>query len=117
MHLVLNEEVHKWHDRPKESRSQVLPIFDCLWVWGAQHNAPNSPRQSSNQIADHEYIVPVVIIGTCNVCPSTASQRSKDPNTSDEFWRTASLSICKAVEHEHQHESRPGADCYEYLED
>lgn len=78
MNLVLNKEVHKWHDRPKEARSQDLSPLDAGRIWRAECKASHCPRNRCDQIADHEDVMPVVVISGGDIGPSAARQCSED---------------------------------------
>lgn len=117
VNLVLDEEVHEWDQRRKESSTQVLSQFDGARVGRAQCKATKCPWQGRDQVADHEDIMPIVIIRACNICPSTACQCSKDSHSCDEFRQAAALLVGHAVEEEYQQESWTRADGDENLED
>ena len=85
MHFVLDKEVDQRYECRKEGAGKELPILDRSGVAGAQGEAAKSPRQSSHQVRDHEDVVPVMVVGRRNVCPSSTSQSSENANTSDEF--------------------------------
>lgn len=117
MHLVLDKEVNQRYERAEESRSQVLPVLDCRRVRRAEHDTANGPGQCRDQIADHENVVPVVIIGTRHVCPPTAGQGSKDSNSCNELGKGRVRTIRETVEEEDERESRAGANGDKDLEE
>ena len=116
MNLVLDEKVQQWHNRAEEGSRKIFPKPDCLWVGWAQSYAAQRPRQSSNQIPNHEYIVPVMVIRARDIRPSTACQCPENTHSCYEFRQRASWAIRKAVEEEDEHESRSGTNGDEYLE-
>lgn len=117
MYLVLDEKVHQRHERPEKGRGQVLPVCDRLRVRRAQRQTTQRPRQGSNQIADHEDIVPIVIIRARDISPPTARQRPKDTNTGYDFRQGRARAIAHAVPEADEDEARPGADGNEDLKD
>jgi hypothetical protein len=118
MHLVLYEEVDQRNECRKESTSQILPILYSLRIRRTQHNTPNGPRQRRNQITNHEYVMPIVIIRARNIRPPTTRQRPEDTNPRHEFRQsTVFPAAADAVPQEDQHEARAGADGDEDLED
>lgn len=104
MDLVLNEEVNQRDECCEERPSKELPVLDSCGVARAQSKAAKSPRQSGHQVGDHKDVVPVVVIGRGNVCPSSAGQCSEDANTGDELGEgrvgTASQDVPEADESE-----------------
>lgn len=117
MHFVLNEEVEHRNQSRKESRTQPFPILDSIRIRRAQQNATNGPGNCRDQIADHEDIVPVMVIRARNVCPSTTRQRPQDSDTCDKLGQTAALSVRDAVPQEDEHEAWSRAYGDEDLED
>lgn len=117
MHLVLDEEVHQRNQRPKESTRQVLSVLDGLRVGRTQRQTSQCPRQRSHQIADHEDVVPIVIIRARNICPSSTCQSSEDTHTGHELGKCGIGSVGEAIPQEHQRESWTRAHGDEDLED
>lgn len=113
---MLDEEVDEWDQCSKECSSQVFPQLDRSWVGRAQGEAAQCPRQRRNQIADHEDIVPIVVIRACNIGPSSASQRPENTHSCDELGQAAARAVGHAVEEEDQQEARARANGDEDLE-
>ena len=79
---MLNEKVNQWHKCTKKARCEDFSILDGLRIWGAEHQTAYGPGQSSYKIRDHEYVMPVVVIGRCNICPAAAGDGPKKSSTS-----------------------------------
>ena len=117
MHLVLNEEVDQRYEGAKERSSQVFPVLDRFRIGWAQSQASQRPRQCRDEVADHENVVPVVVIRARDVRPSTARQRPEYTHAGDELGQSAPRSVGQAVEQEDQHEAWAGSNGDEDLED
>jgi hypothetical protein len=117
VNLVLDEEVHKRDECRKESSAQVFSQLDGSRVWRAQCKASQCPGQGRDQVADHEDVVPVVIIRARNICPSSASQCPENANSCNEFWQASVGFVGHAIEEEDQQEAWAGANGDEDLED
>jgi hypothetical protein len=117
VNLVLDEEVHKRHKCRKESSAQVFSQFDGTRIRRTQCETSQCPRQSCDQVADHEDVVPVVVIRACNICPSSAGQCPENSHSCDEFWQAGIWSVGHAIEEEDQQEAWTGANGDEDLED
>lgn len=76
MHLVLDEEVDQRYQSTKESTTEILSVLDGLGIRGAQSNAPQRPGESADNVGDHENVVPIMIVGRCDICPATACESS-----------------------------------------
>lgn len=63
VHLVLNEEIHERHQRSEEAASKQLPPPDGAWVRWAKRQTPQRPGQRSDEVRDHEDVVPVMVVG------------------------------------------------------
>jgi len=72
MDLVLKEKVGKWSKIAKERGSQDPPVLEGRRIGRTQRETSQSPWHRRNEIADHEYIVPVMVVGRGNICPSSA---------------------------------------------
>lgn len=83
--LVLDEEVDQRYEGSEEGTAQDLAVVDGLGVVGAQGDAAKCPWQSSNEIRDHEDVVPVMVIGRRDIGPASAGEGSEDADTQDEF--------------------------------
>lgn len=114
---MLNEKVHERYQRSEESAGQVLPILDSLRIWRTQRQTTQCPRQRSHQIADHEDIMPIVIIRARNICPSSAGQSPEHTHASHELGQRAVRPLSQAVPQKNQHKSRSRTDRDEDLED
>ena len=117
VHLVLDKEIYQRDQSSKESSSQPLPVLDGSWIWRAQNQAADSPRQSRHQIADHEYIVPIMVIRARDICPPSTSDCPEDAHSRDKLRQSAARAVGEAVEEEDQHKTWSGADSDEDLED
>jgi hypothetical protein len=94
VNLVLDEKVDQRHKRGEKTSSKDLSIFERGGIVGAQGDTAYCPWQSCNKVRDHEDIVPVMVVGGGNICPSSAGQRSEDADTSNELgqgrvWATS----------------------------
>lgn len=85
MDLVLDEEVHQRYDCSEKTSCKDLAVFDGLYVRRAQNVAAIGPRNGSDQVRDHEDVVPVMVVGGSNVGPTTAGQGAKDANAGDKL--------------------------------
>lgn len=117
MHLVLNEEVDQWHYSPKEGTRQVLPQLNRLRVGWAHHETANGPWQGRYQVADHEDIMPIVVVGARDICPTTTGQSPEHAHTSNPLGTALALPVDQAVEQEDQQEAGTGTYRNEDLED
>lgn len=102
MHLVLNKEIDQWHYGPKESTRQVLPQLYCLRVGWAHYETADCPRQGCYQVADHEDVVPIVVVGARDIGPTTAGQSPEHAHTSNPLGTALALPVDQAVEKEDQ---------------
>lgn len=105
--LVLDKEVNQWHERAEEAGSQVFPIFDRFRVRRAEGDAARRPGQSSNDVRDHQNIVPVVVVGRGDVGPSTAGQRSQQTHGGHEAGQLGPGLPRQEVEETDEGESGP----------
>jgi len=83
--LVLNEEVDQWHQSAKEGARDVFPVFDGLGVGRAQRNTTGCPRNGEDDVGNHQNIVPVMVVGRSDVCPSSTGQGANNPGKRDGF--------------------------------
>ena len=113
---MLDEEVDERDQCSKECSSQVFPQLDRSWVGRAQRETTQCPRKRRDQVADHENIVPIVIIRARNICPTSAGQRPEDTHSSDELGQAGARAVGHAVEEEDQQEARARANGDEDLE-
>lgn len=117
VHLVLDEEIHQRHKRAEESTSQVFPVPNGGRIRRAKHQAANRPGQGSHQVADHENVMPIMVIRARNVRPSTTSECPEHAHAGNEFGQCAARPIGQAVKEEDQHKSRARTYSDEDLED
>lgn len=61
MHFMLDKEIDQWHQCTEEQTSHNLPVLRRAAVI-AKGYAAQRPRQSRNQVRNHEDIVPVMVI-------------------------------------------------------
>lgn len=116
MHLVLNEVVNQWHQGTEEEAGNDLAVLDGPAVVRAQRKTAQSPWQGSHQIGDHEDVVPVMVIGGSDICPSTTGQSAEDANTSDNLRQSRVGPCGQNIPQKDQSESRTGGDSNEDLE-
>lgn len=117
MNLVLYEKVNQRNESSKESASEVFPVLYRRRIGRTEHEASHGPRQCRNQIADHEDIMPIMVICACHICPSTTSQRPENPNTEDEGRKTTAGPFRQTVVEEDEGEAWTGGDGDEDLKD
>lgn len=106
---MLDEEVHQRNQCSKEGTRQVLSVLDSLWIWWTQCQTTQCPWQCSHQIADHEDVVPIVVVCARHVCPSSASQGSKNSHSSHKLGQRAVWPIGQTVPQEDKRKSRTRA--------
>ena len=94
---MLDEEVHQWYKGRKESSTKDLPPVYSLWVWWTESETTDRPRESRDQVRDHEDVVPVMIVGRGDIGPASAGKSSEDSDTSDEFGQNAIRSCGKNI--------------------
>lgn len=63
MNFMLNEEINERYHSSKEETSSASSVFHGSFVWRSGQQTPDSPWNGGDQVADHEDIVPVMIIG------------------------------------------------------
>lgn len=109
MDLVLNEVVNQRHQGTEKEACQDLSVLDCTAVVGTQCQTAKRPRQGRNQIRNHEDIMPVMVVGRCDVCPPSAGQGSEDPCPSNHFRKSRVGPCSQNIPKEDQSESRTGS--------
>lgn len=62
VYFVLDEKIDQRNQGTKEQPGQIFPVFDSDRVGRAQGETAESPWQCSNKIANHEDIMPIVVI-------------------------------------------------------
>jgi hypothetical protein len=82
--LVLDKKVNEGNQSGEESASKYLSILDGFGIGRAEGNATQCPRESCHEVRDHEDVVPVMIVGRCNVCPSSTGEGAKYSYAEDE---------------------------------
>lgn len=83
--LVLNEIVDQRNQCSKEQASHNFTVLDGTAVVRAERKATQGPRQSRHQVRDHEDVMPVVIIGRCDIGPTTACQCPEDAHAGNQL--------------------------------
>ena len=117
MDLVLNEVVDQWHQSSKEQASHDLTVLNRATVVRAQSQTAQSPRQGSNQVRDHENVVPVMVIGGGDIGPTTTGQGSENTDTSHDLRQGRVGTRCQHVPQEDEEETRTGGNGDEDLEE
>lgn len=74
MDLVLNEIVDQRNQSSEEQAGHDFAVLDGTVVVRAERKATQGPRQGGHQVRDHEDIMPVVVIGRCDIGPTTTCQ-------------------------------------------
>lgn len=98
MHLMLYKEIHQRYQRSKEGAGKVLPIhYRPRVLPRTQRQAAGRPRYRRNEIADHEDVMPVVVIRARDIRPSSTSQRAEDTYACHELGQSVALSWSRAV--------------------
>lgn len=105
MHFVLDEEVDQGYEGCKECSAQIFPVLDRLGIWWAESNTANGPGQSGDKIADHENVMPVMVIGARHISPTSASQGPEHADSGNELGQAGARAIGKAVPEEAEGES------------
>lgn len=117
MNLVLDEEVNQGNKSAEEGAGQIFAVFDGLRVGRTQSQTSQCPWQSGDQVADHENVVPVMIVGTGHVGPSTTRQCPEDSHSCNKLGQTATRAVGQAVPQKDQRKSRARANGNKDLED
>jgi len=106
--FVLDEKVYQGYQSAKEGTSEHLPVLDGYWIRRAQSQTAQRPWQGSNQIADHEDVVPVVVVCRGDICPSSTGKRPEDANPENDLWQGRVGSSSEEVVEGDEGESRTG---------
>lgn len=106
MNLVLNKEVDQGYQGTKESTSDILSVPDGLWVRRAESNTAQCPGESAHNVRDHKNVVPIMIVGRCDVRPATACQGSKKARRGNEAREFGARLSTNEIEQAHERESR-----------
>ena len=77
---MLDVKVHHGYHGRKENGCYTLPPLDSNPVRWAEHNASKRPWQRRDEIGDHEYIVPIVVVRRRDIGPSAAHHGPKQAN-------------------------------------
>lgn len=88
MDLMLNEIVDQRNQCSEEQTGHNLAVLDSTAVVGAERKTAESPWQSSDQVRDHEDIMPVMVVGRCNVSPTSTSQSTEDTHAGNELGQS-----------------------------
>src|SRR5215469_6613940 len=117
MNFVLDKEVEQRHDCCKESASEYFAILDRFWIRRAEFDTADGPGHSSQEIRDHEDIMPIVIIRGSDIRPTTASECSEYSNSCYPLWQSIAFSRSHKIPQCNQGESWAGCHGNENLED
>lgn len=117
MHLVLNKVVDQWHQCPEEEAGHDLAVLDGPAIVWAQRKTAQCPRQSGHQVGDHEDVVPVMVIGGSDICPTTTGQGAENANAGDDLRQSRVGTCGQNIPQEDQGESRTGSNSNENLEE
>lgn len=104
--LVLDEEVDQRYKGSEEGTTEDLTVIDGLGVVGAQSDTAEGPGQSSNEVGDHENVVPVMVVGRRDVGPASAGKGSEDADTQNELGQGLVGSCCQEVPQGDEQETR-----------
>lgn len=85
--FVLNEEVNEGHQRAKEETGEPLPVLGGYRIRRTQGKTAQGPWQGGHKIADHEDVVPVMVISRGNVGPPAACKGPKDADPEHDLWQ------------------------------
>jgi hypothetical protein len=87
VNLVLNKKVDQRHQSRKERAGKQLSVFERRRVRRTQGEAAQRPWKCRYEVRDHEDVVPVMVVGRGDICPSATRQRAEDANTSNKFGK------------------------------
>lgn len=85
MDLVLNEIVDQRNQSSKEQAGHDFAVLDGTAVGRAEREATQGPRQGGHQVRDHEDVMPVVVVGRCDIGPTAACQCPEDAHPGDQL--------------------------------
>lgn len=85
--LVLNEKVNERHKGSEKGTGKELAVLDSRRVVGAERNAASGPGESSDNVGNHENIMPIVVVGRGNVGPATTREGTQDTHEGDKAWQ------------------------------
>jgi hypothetical protein len=108
--LVLDEEVDQRHQGSKESGGQVLAQSYGRRIRRTQRNAARGPRQSRDNVGNHKNVVPVMIIGRCDIRPPPACQGSEDAHERNHAREFRARLPGQKIPQSNQRESRARRD-------
>lgn len=117
VHFVLDKVIDQRHQSTEEQTGHDLPVLHSAAVVRAESQTTQRPRQSSNQIRNHENVVPVMVIRRRNVCPTTTGERPEYSNTSDNLRKRRVRPRGEDIPEEHQSEPGTGSNGDEDLEE
>jgi hypothetical protein len=95
--LVLEEPISQRDDIEKETSTEKLSILESFPVWRAQGEAAQCPGNGGHQVRNHENVMPEMVIGRCDVCPSSTSKCSKDADACHELGKGTASPASHAV--------------------
>lgn len=113
--FVLDEEVEQRHDCRKESGGKYLPVLDRFGIRRAEFDAADGPGDGSQEVRDHEDVMPIVIIRGRNICPAAASECPKYANSRYPLWQGIAFPRGHHIPQRNQGESWTGCHGNEYL--
>ena len=85
VNLVLYEEVYQGYQGTKKAACKDLPVFHGSWVVWTKCQAAQRPWQCSDQVGDHENVMPAMVIRRSDIGPSAACQCPENPYSGYEF--------------------------------
>lgn len=116
MHLVLNKVVDQGNQCSEKETGENLAVFDSAAVCGAKSETAQCPWKSSNQIRNHEDIMPVMVIRRCHISPSTTGQCSEQTSESDNLGQRRTGPCGHQIPEKNESETGSGGDGNENLE-
>jgi len=117
VHLVLDEIIDQGHQGAEKEACQDLPVLHGAVVVGAEGKTSKRPGQRCNKVRDHKNIMPAMVIGGCNVGPTTAHQCPEEPRSKNHLREGGIWSRRKDIPQEDEGKPRTGRDSDEDLED
>lgn len=86
VNLVLDKVINERYQGPEEQPGKDFAVLDGFFVGlrGEQETA-NRPRQSEDQVSNHENVMPVMVVRRSNVNPSTAGNGTEKSDREDKL--------------------------------
>ena len=97
MDFVLDKVVYQRHECAEEQTGECLSIIYGLGVDRRGGETPERPRQSEYEVRDHENIVPIMIIGGCDVDPTSTEEGSCDTDERNELGQSGTGSRSQEI--------------------